>query len=473
MSETPLFGLTLSHPDRGTLSEQIYAALRSRIVSGQLAAADRLPPSRKLATELGVSRTTVVTAYDQLVAEGFAEGRVGSGIYVSQLGQVENIAARVHPQTASSQTLAQNDHPRPFMPGQPDLRLFPHREWARCVARVSRMAPHSLVRTDDPFGDRSLRQEICRYLYEWRGLSASLSQVLITAGAMEGLELCARSLIPANDALLMENPCYPPLRNFAESLGIPIQWLEHDAQGAVPPATNRNNRNPALTVLTPSSQFPLGGAMPLARRNAFLTWAATRGAWIVEDDYDSEFRYAGRPIPALAGLDEQERTLYVGSFAKVFSSGLRLGFVVIPTSLVTRFRETINRFGVKASAMPQRPLALLMRDGGYYRHIRRVRRVYSERRKQFIGLLRTHLGDCASFDDYQAGMHIAVRLPAHLLDTAIASEAERSGVSCIPLSSYYAGTGEGNGLVLGFCAYTPDEMQSAMIQLRRSIDSLL
>lgn len=473
MAETPIFGSILDHHGSGTLSDRIYAALRERIVSARLVAGDRLPPTRTLAEELGVSRTTVVAAYDQLAAEGFVQGRTGSGIYVSEIGEVENIAAVKRIRTTGQRESRHRRPHRPFLPGQPDLRLFPHRHWARSVARVARMDPRALVKTDDAFGDTTLRQEICRYLDEWRSLSAAPSQVLITAGAMEGLELCARTLLDANDAVLLENPGYPPLRHFASSLKIPIQWLGRDAHGAIPPGGNNKGNCPRLAVLTPSSQFPLGGAMPLARRNAFLDWAAANQAWIVEDDYDSEFRYAGRPIPALAGLDGKERTLYVGSFAKVFSNDLRLGFVVVPSHLVPRFHETIVRFGSKASAMPQRPLALFMRDGDYYRHIRRVRRIYSERRKALIELLNTHLGKLASFEDHNAGMHIAVELPDHLPDKVVADAAARSGVSCIPLSNYYAPPITGNGLALGFCAYTPDEMQSAMARLERVIRQYL
>lgn len=476
MAETPLLSLKLDSQGEETRSGQtlsagIYAALRERIVSGQLLPASRLPPSRKLAEELGVSRGTVVIAYEQLMAEGFAEGRTGSGVYVSQIGEVENIAANPGGPAGEHQAFSQTDHPRPFLPGQLDTRLFPYRDWARCVARVSRMSPQALINTDDAFGDTLLREQIRRYLYDWRGLSTSAAQILITAGAMEGLELCAKTLIHDKGSLWLENPGYPPLRNFADSMKIPIHWLERDAQGSLPPVVDEGAESPNLAVLTPSSQFPLGGAMPLARRNAFISWAATSDAWIIEDDYDSEFRYAGRPIPALAGLDQQQRTIYVGSFAKVFSNGLRLGFLVIPNDLVEPFRETLKRFGSKASAMPQRPLALFMQGGEYYRHIRRVRRIYSERRAQFIELLRTHLGNWVEFDDHKAGMHITVRLPEHLPDHFIAKEAAKMGVTCVPLSGYYAGEEGGNGLVLGFCAYTPEEMESAMIGLGQAMDA--
>ncbi|MEZ5585145.1 MAG: PLP-dependent aminotransferase family protein, partial [Candidatus Competibacteraceae bacterium] len=410
------------------MTDQIYEALRNRVVSGHFLAGDCLPPSRKLAEELGVSRTTVVTAYEQLIAEGFAQGRVGSGIYISQIGEIERLATpdTLLPEIPGGAT--NSPMPRPFLHGCPDPRLFPYRQWAKCVTRVARNNPEALVSTDEVFGDSALRKEICRYLKDWRGLSVNYRQVVITAGAMDALELCVRTLTSANQGLLLEDPGYPPLHAFAVGLNIPVTCLKIDPQGAEPPEASTHAT--PLTVLTPSSQFPLGGAMPLARRNAFLAWASENDAWLVEDDYDSEYRYAGRPIPALAGLDKQERTLYVGSFSKVFSNGLRIGFVVLPPGLITRFSASLRRFGSKVSALPQRPLALFMRGGEYYRHIRRARRIYAERRKTLIDLLHIHLGDLASFVDHRAGMQIAVKLPDQIKDTEVSKAAARKGIEC-------------------------------------------
>lgn len=204
-----------------------------------------------------------------------------------------------------------------------------------------------------------------------------------------------------------------------------------------------------------------------------LSWAADTHSWIIEDDYHSEFRYTGRPFPALACLDTQGRTLYIGSFAKVFSNGLRLGFIVMPAGLISRFADSLRRFGSKASVTPQRPLALFMKSGDYYRHIRRVRKIYSERRRHFIELLKTHLGDYASFDDHRTGMQIAVKLPDKLKDTEIVAAAAGQGVSCCTaLSNYNAKDSGLNGLLMGFCGYTKEEMSNAMERLRRVIDDI-
>ncbi len=360
---------------------------------------------------------------------------------------------------------------RPFHPGNADARLFPYRQWAKCITQVARTQAESLVRNSDPFGDPELRREICRYLVEWRGLRVDYSQVLITAGASEALEHCIRSLTKQDDRIFLEDPCYPPLRSFVENLTIPISELEMDNQGALPPSMNKNTTKQRLVILTPSSQFPLGGAMPQARRNAFIAWAKQTDGWIIEDDYDSEFRYSGRPIPSLAGLDVNQRTIYIGSFSKIFSSGLHMGFVVMPTALIPLFDANIKKFGSKASIMPQRPLALFMRNGEYYRHIRRVRRIYAERRQAFINLLQTYLGELATFEDHKAGMHIAVKLPDFLKDSEVSEKLAQHGITCHPLSSYYATSSSQNGLLMGFCSFTETEMEVAMMKLKQVIDS--
>ena len=470
MSHSPLLGLVVNPDSDLPIYEQVYNSLRSRMIDGRLLSGDCLPPTRKLAEELGVSRTTIVMAYNQLVAEGFANSRRGSGVYVSDIGTIEGIQVPEIRQTTSN-GVTTNDSQKPFTPGIPDSRLFPYRQWAKCIARVARSNPEALVQMDDKFGDWQLRSQICRYLAEWRGVHASPEQVLITAGAIDALEICVRTLTEAGDILALEDPGYLPLREFVTALGIPAANLEMDQQGGIPPEQVRGTSNPKLVVLTPSSQFPLGGAMPQARRNAFLEWAALSNSWIIEDDYDSEFRYSGRPIPAMAGLDKFERTLYVGSFSKVFYNNLRMGFVVMPPSLIEKFSDTPHRFGSKASVMPQRPLAEFIEQGDYYRHIRRVRRIYADRRRAFLELLQTHLGTLVTFEDHRAGMQIAIRLPYSLKDTVISKEASKTGIHCPALSTYYSTLPPQNGLLMGFCGYTFQEMDNAMEKLKKIIQS--
>jgi GntR family transcriptional regulator/MocR family aminotransferase len=471
MIDIPLLGLGISSDSAVPLFVQVYEALRERIVSTQLKPAERLPPSRKLAEELGVSRSTVITAYEQLIAEGFAYARSGSGVYVSEIGEIEQVENKKACKTIASAATASSSKLQPFHPGNPDTRLFPYRQWGKCIAQIARTQAESLVMSNDLFGDPELRREICRYLAEWRGLRAEPSQVLITAGASEALEHCIRSLMQHEERIFLEDPCYPPLRSFVENLKMPISELKMDSQGARPPNLNKKSSDQSLVILTPSSQFPLGGAMPQARRNAFIAWAKQQNSWIIEDDYDSEFRYSGRPIPSLAGLDSNQRTLYIGSFSKIFSHGIRMGFVVMPPALIPLFVTNLKKFGSKASLMPQRPLALFMQNGEYFRHIRRVRRIYAERRQVFINLLQTHLGELATFEDHKAGMHIAVKLPSTLNDKELSIRLAQQGITCHALSSYYATSSAQNGLLMGFCSFTETEMEQAMIKLKQVIDS--
>ena len=470
MADTPILGLSIDPKRAPALFEQIYQALRIRIIDGRFATGDRLPPTRKLALELGVSRSTIVAAYDQLIAEGFADARTGAGVLVSGMGAVERVAPPAPPpRTPPRQPTSV---PIPFQPGLPDARLFPYRQWAKVVARAARTCPQALVHMEHPFGDWNLRVEICRYLADWRGVQASPDQVLITAGATDALELCVRALIAPGNGIYLEDPGYPPLRAFVDSLDIPALNLKMDTHGGLPPKPKKGT-TPAnhLVVLTPSSQFPLGGVMPQARRNAFIAWAIQHNSWIIEDDYDSEFRYSGRPIPAMASLDGAGRTLYIGSFSKIFSTGLRLGFVVMPLHLITTFDDTLRRFGGKASIAPQRPLSMFMEQGEYYRHIRRVRRIYGERREVFIDLLQTHLADLATFDDHKAGMQIAVQFPETLNDVRLSEAAANAGLSCPALSRYCASRSKLNGLLMGYCSFMPEEMRDAIKRLVQAINT--
>ncbi|PHS79349.1 MAG: aspartate aminotransferase [Rhodospirillaceae bacterium] len=464
MPEIPLIDLHLDAASIVPLFEQVYDGLRQRIVSGQILAGSRLPPSRKLAQELGVSRTTIVTAYEQLEAEGFVQGRPGAGVYVTEIGEVESRALSPAKLKAHKPT---PEGLKAFHPGQMDDRLFPYQKWAQCVSKVARTDPKALVVSSDPFGDFELRVQICRYLADWRGVNASPDQVMITAGSGDALEICVRTLLKAGDTLALEDPGYPPLRTFVESYGLKACWLDTDEHGVMPPKGKAK-----MTILTPSSHFPLGGALPQVRRNAFLKWAANADSWIIEDDYDSEFRYAGRPIPALASLDTQERTVYVGSFSKIFSNGLRLGFLVMPQRKISAFTHSLRKFGGKASVAPQRALALFMKTGDFYRHIRRVRRIYGERRTVLMQLIDEHLGDIGVYEDYRAGMQIAVKLNKGYDDQRIAKAAADHGIVCFALSGYYASKPPQQGLLLGFCSFTEDEMTRAMVTLKVLINRL-
>ncbi|MDF9303465.1 PLP-dependent aminotransferase family protein [Tritonibacter mobilis] len=454
-------------PDRRSdvpIFEQICTALRSRIRSGALATGARLPATRALAGDLGVARATVVTAYEQLVAEGYLMARRGSGYTVCAMGEVE-LPAKGTP-TPPADLSERGD--LLLEAGQPDMRLFPHRAWAKAVARLCRTRPEDMLMGCGRFGHPELRQAIAAHVNDWRGIAARPDQVLVTSGATEALDICLSALASNTGAVGVEDPGYPPIRRFAQAQGRRIRDLALDSQGAEVPTTGDGTD---VVVLTPSHQYPLGGAMSAGRRQEFVRWAAQSQGWIIEDDYDSEFRYAGRPIPALAGVDGQGRTVYIGSFSKIFSNSLRMGYIVAPEALVERLVRAMRRKGARASAMPQAALAEFMQHGEFYRHLRRVRRIYAERHRTLIARLRSDFSDVGHVEDYQAGMQVVLHLRPEICDQTVTTAARAAGVGAEALSSYSRRAGAFNGVVLGACLNDLDEQAEALSRLRATISS--
>ncbi|WP_120499382.1 PLP-dependent aminotransferase family protein [Roseovarius sp. EL26] len=463
MKQTPWLALSIDRSTGVPIFEQICEAIRSGVIAGELTQGQTLPPTRVFATEIGVSRSTIVTAYEQLVAEGYLHSIQGSGYTICATGEVE--LAHKPAVTPSATPREENRKPRPFLAGQPDMRLFPYRQWAKTVARLCRTNPQSMLSSGSAFGNFELRQAISTHVAEWRGITASPHQIIITAGSMDALEICMRTLTQSGDGIGLENPGYLPLRRFVKDMQLRPSFMDLDANGATIP----QGAPPRLVVLTPSHQYPMGGAMTPNRRLEFIQWADAQNAWIVEDDYDSEFRYAGRPIPAMAGFDQINRTIYIGSFSKIFSNSLRLGYVIVPEALLGAMRDTIVQQGQHASSMPQQPLAEFIKSGEFYRHLRRVRRIYGERRKFLLERLEQDFGEYGHFTDHQAGMQIVFHLTGYIKDTVISERAQQLGLTVAPLSAYASGNVTQNGLILGFCGYTEDEIAQSLILLRQTM----
>lgn len=451
---------------------QLVDEIRQRLSSGDIKQGAKLPPSRVLATELGLSRSTVIATYDQLVAEGYIEGRKGSGFYTSQIGETEIV--KTPPTLSPSQpTDIDNSHNAPQShPGYPGSRLFPFRAWAKCLARTARMTPEAMTQNTSPFGDPLLRASIAQYLADWRGLSISPEQVLITAGSVDALETCIRTLLKKGDTIGLEDPGYLPISNILINQGMKIKSLPVTKQGTDVSTLNHPKDQTKMVVLTPSHQFPLGGAMPPNRRLEFQQWASENNSWIIEDDYDSEFRYEGRPIPAMSSNDNTGKIIYVGTFSKVFSSGFRLGYLIMPPTLISRFANTLSMFGIKAAMPSQRALSNFIDSGELYRHIRRVRRIYGERRRVLIEQVQTQLAPYVEFEDTHAGMQLALKLIVDIDDKMIALAAKEKGIVILSLSSHYKTTPAINGLLLGFCSYTEQEIRANISGLRKVIEGL-
>ncbi len=462
---------TLNHQSSTPLFVQLSNEIRQRIVLGEIEQNQQLPPSRSLALELALSRSTITNAYEQLVAEGYIEGRRGSGFYTCPIGQIDLKPDKNNSDVTKTQFSVQPELRRQNNPSSPDVRLFPYRQWAQCISRVARLNPQALISSDDPFGNIGLRQSIARFLREWRGLEAHPGQILITAGSIDALEVCVRTLAKSGAYIGLENPGYQPLRNIVLNLGMKPFWLSMREREVEVPDINSTKQAPSMTVLTPSHHFPLGGAMSPLRRREFLKWAEETGSWIIEDDYDSEFRYAGSPIQALAGFDTSNRTIYIGTFSKVLSVGLRLGFLVSPPDLISRFSGTLSKFGIKAATTSQQALSEFMDRGEFYRHIRRSRRIYGERRKLMLNLLQEKLGDVLTVEDHAAGMQLMAALPEASDDEKIVERARDKGLILNSLSSHYAQGKIRKGLVLGFCGFNEIEIRDNIDILNKIIRS--
>lgn len=460
MQKVPWVAFSIDRKSSTPVFEQICQTIRAQAAAGDLPAGSRLPPTRVLATDLGVSRSTIVTAYEQLVAEGYLESLRGSGYTVCQMGPVElDIQS---PPVKREQLVEKPNAAKPFQAGLPDMRLFPHTQWAKTVARVCRTAPDRMLVGQTASGNIELRKAVADHVSKWRGIEAAPHQIIITAGSGDALEICLRALTAHGDNIGLEDPGYGPLQNYAAASGLNPVFMDVDQNGAI---LDRQARNVRLIVLTPSHQFPLGGAMSPSRRLEFIHWAEENNCWIIEDDYDSEFRYAGRPIPAMAGFDKLSRTIYIGSFSKIFSNSLRLGYLIIPDPLIERFQADGRNFGVKASFMPQQSLAEFITTGEFYRHLRRMRRLYAERRKFLVERLSNDFRRFGSFEDHQAGMQIAFHLDARFPDIEISQKADRKGLTAAPLSRYSRRKSALNGILLGFCAFTPDEIGEGLATL--------
>ncbi|MEL6977476.1 MAG: PLP-dependent aminotransferase family protein [Pseudomonadota bacterium] len=478
--EPALLAISLSRQSAEPLQAQLAHALRTLIDRGIAPPGARLPASRAFAAELGVSRATAVAALDQLRAEGYLASRRGAGVFVAHnLPDAPDAAPRPPspaPPRAGALAPPPPTAPRPFHPfeGGADETLFPYRDWARLLEKSWRAPDRAALCAPDPFGWPPLRRAIAAHLAAWRGVEddgapIDPARVIITAGAADAASLIARAAFAPGGAIALENPGYRPTERRFQAAGLAIVDAPVDANGLDP------ERLPTADgcFLTPSRHYPLGVALPLARRRALLEWAGAAAAprALIEDDYDSEYRYEGRPIPALAALDDGAHVLYLGSFSKVFSPTLRLGFLVAPARLIGAFADAIAADGPQASLIPQPALAAFMESGGYAAHVRRMRRRYGERRKALIAALQVTIGDDLKPAPEPSGMHLVCRfspaLAARLTDAEASARAAEAGVSARALSSFYRDPGAApfQALILGFSAFETAALEAATHRL--------
>ncbi|WP_395683567.1 PLP-dependent aminotransferase family protein [Dokdonella sp.] len=459
---------------QGARYAQLIRALKGAILDGRVAAGARLPASRSLARELDMSRNTVLAAYEQLQAEGFLLGRVGSGSFVANVGNAAPVKrtpnALVAPLSGFARRAASNTDGR-RIPGHQHDDLRYNLQYGLPLANpllgsvwrreVSRAAEHVDFDYPDAQGLLALREQICDYLARRRGVPAAPEDVLIVSGTQQAFALAARVLLEPGDTVVLEDPHYRGARQVFATHGAHARGCRVDAEGLVPAALPNSAR---LAVVTPSHQFPTGALLPLGRRVELLDWAVERRAWLIEDDYDGEFRYGGRPLAALKSLDRDGRVIYIGSFSKALFPALRLGYMVLPAALREAFFAAKWLEDRGCNALEQGALAHFMADGGFERHLRRAAVALRARRTAMLNGLRRHAGDAVEVVDSNAGMHLTAWLTRanHGDCERLVAHARERGLGLYTIAPYCLKVPPRPGLVLGYAGLPTADIDAAM-----------
>jgi len=452
------------------IHRQVYEGIRGAILEGRLRSGRRIPSSRALAMELAVSRLPVLTAYAQLLHEGYLEGRVGSGTFVSASLPDDLLLTRSTATGLRSTTRVSPPAPSPddgygglgpFRMSLPALDEFPHTLWNRLVARQAHALPHAAMAYGDPAGWMPLRAAIADHLRLARAVRCEAEQILVVPGSQAALRLAAAVLLARGDRVAMEEPGYPGARAALTADGAELVPVPVDDEGMSVAALWTRGRRVRVVYVTPSHQYPLGTAMSAARRLALLEWAVARDAWVLEDDYDSEYRYVSRPLGALQGMDGHERVIYVGTFSKVLFPALRIGYLVVPSTLWSRFLHARWAFDLFPPTLYQAVLAEFLRGGHYVRHLRRMRAIYHGRRDALLGGLARHCGERLDVLNADGGLHVTMRLADGLDDADVVARMARRGLTATALSSCYKGRERRSGLLLGFGGSTERRLAEA------------
>jgi GntR family transcriptional regulator / MocR family aminotransferase len=434
------------------LYRQVYERFRGAIGSGTLKPGDRIPAARALAKELGVARGTIEAAYSLLAAEGYIQPRGQAGTIVTpglKLGTpVRRPIAR--PDRDTSTPSFRPDSILPFQMGLPALDMFPRKIWARLSARCVRAMQAAEMVHPSVYGLAALRAEIAAYLQVSRGISCSPSQVFVTSGYRHSVELIARALLEPGNRVWVENPGYPPTRELLSQMNIAAVSIPVDRDGVVISEALKLAPRARAAVVTPAHQSPLCVSLSLPRRLQLLDWAARNSAWIIEDDYDGEYRYVSRPLPALKSLDRDGRVLYAGTFSKVLFPGIRLAYLVVPESQVERFEQTLQVFAAGSPHLTQAIVTAFMAEGHFARHIQRMRKLYGERRRATGAALEIVLGKYMLLDSPPGGMHLILRLRGRRSDRRLVARMREQRLYAEALTDWTAGGEEVSALLLGF-----------------------
>jgi len=469
--------------DRGSaipLSRQLAGSLRQAIGEGRIGPGARLPSTRALAAELRLARSTVVGVFEQLAAEGYIAGRAGSGYVVaapltSDAPRGRNDPAPPRPLSRHGESLrlyalSPRGLPRPFEPGHAEVDSRFIATWKRLSARVLSGRSRLAWGYGDPQGEPELRQAVAGYLTAARGVRCTPEQIVMTSGTQQGLSLVARVLIDPGDAAWVEDPCYRAALDILRAAEARIVPVPVDAHG-LDIAAGPQGQPPRLVYTTPSRQYPLGMAMPLARRVALLAWAAAAGVWVIEDDYESEFQAPGRMLPSLQGLDRAGRVIYLGTFSKLLFPSLRLGYAVLPEDLVEPFTAARHLADRQSSALIQAVMTDFMEGGHFARHLKRMRARYGERQQFLTEQVTGRIGGLLDIRPVESGMYLTAWLPEGWSDRAASAALAKAGIIAVPLSSFVLETAREPGLVLGYTGHDEVAMTRAIERMATALES--
>ncbi|QBY55651.1 PLP-dependent aminotransferase family protein [Cupriavidus oxalaticus] len=469
------------------LNRQLFDDIRDAILAGHLTGGTRLPPTRELARDLGIARNTVLYAYERLTDEGYTQTHGGSGTYVGYtapdpalVASMVNVGQLGHPMLANDQARlsqrarellanvgASDLQAGAFVPGIPDVGQFPRSVWQRLITKVWKTANAEQLGYGSRHGHPPLKRALAEYLTLARGVDCSPEQIIVTQGSHQAIDLCARLLADPGDQVWVEDPCYWGARSIFRAAGLKMDSLPVDQHGIQLPTSA--GEPPRLIFVTPSHQYPSGVVMSLPRRRLLTELAQRHRAWIIEDDYDSEFRYQGVPLPSLQGLDPHHNTIYVGSFSKVLYPGLRLAFLIVPPELVDAFSVAQSELHRGGQLSVQAALAEFIADGHYAAHVRKMRKIYGERQVLLTKELQQQLGEEIDIVGTDTGLHLTVKL-RQANDHLVSRCALAHGIVARPLSSYFAcQQNTQNGLVLGYGGVSNEEIAPSVGKLAHAI----
>jgi GntR family transcriptional regulator / MocR family aminotransferase len=483
--------ITLRDREEIPIYRQLYEWFRRAITDGQLRPGQRVPSTRNLAAELKISRMPVLGAFEQLLAEGYLETFIGAGTRVARSIPDDTLRTPAVQARKGLQKIVEKRSPRrmsrrgdalthvptqswldnlgAFRVSLPALGHFPIGVWSKLVARHSRRPPKGTMAYGDARGYLPFREAIAEYLGTVRGVRCESSQILVTTGSQQALQISAQVLLDPKDRVLLEEPGYPGARQAFMTAGAHLIPVGVDHDGLNVAEIIRRGRDARAVYVTPSHQYPLGMTMSATRRMLLLNWAVRCGAWIIEDDYDSEYRFGSRPIASLQGLDTDARVIYVGTLSKVMFPALRLGYVVVPKDLVRAFSAARDAADIFSSTLYQAVLTDFIREGHFARHIRRMRMLYMDRRNALVRAIRVQMEDMLEVIGAEAGMHLVALLPRGTNDVAVSKKAAEKGISAIPLSTCYLEPPTRGGLILGYGGVNAHQIHDGIRKLRMSV----